>query len=82
MLDMKNIPSAGGICLTCTERSNCPMVTMLPIHRNNVHEYGEYYKDVMPHLWEEESVEEPEHSFSGLVSWCPLYSEGEGSDEI
>jgi len=82
MLDVKNIPSAGGICMTCTERNNCPMVALLPVYRANVREYGDYYKDVMPHLWENESIDEPEYNLIGNIEWCPLYSEGEGPDEI
>ena len=82
MLDIKSIPSTGGICVTCTERSACPMVIMLPLHRLNVKEFEEYYADVRPDLWDEESIDEPEYTLTGNIVWCPLYSKGVEQDEI
>ena len=67
-----NILPAKGKCLTCAERTDCPMKKMLPLHRQAKKDYGEHYATDHPDVWDEYAIDEPE--FVGdVITWCPMY---------
>jgi len=73
MGDDLKLPIKGkGQCKTCSDVNCCPMVETLPRHLANVRIYGEYYKDVRPDLWDQDSVDEPEIE-NGEIIWCPMH---------
>ena len=71
---------SGGICVDCTDSNSCPMIEALQIHKENMIDYGDNYKDKHPELWDSEAIENPEFDTNG-VSWCPLFFEEEKEEE-
>jgi len=78
-LPVMNIPTipklpAKGLCESCMDADDCPMVTMLPIHLDLVKEYNTWhYEDIDPASWDTYAIDLPTFT-DDFVEWCPMHA--------